>query len=388
MLELKKKSDCCGCSACIAACPKGCICMETDSEGFRYPSIDTQRCVDCDLCQRVCPVINEAAIPSHPQSVYAAINHDHATRADSSSGGIFTLIAEHVLSDGGIVFGAAVTEDLKVKHIAVEEFSQLHLLRGSKYVQSDPGDSFRQVKEHLLAGRQVLYTGTPCQIAGLKSYLGQDYDHLICQDIICHGVPSPAVFDAYLQYRSIQADSAVRSVRFRSKSSGWTNYCLYVSFENGTVYEKKFQEDPYMKAFLADLSLRPSCYDCAFKGQQRSADITLADFWGVKNILPEMFDDMGTSLVFVNTPKGNALFSSLQQHMRICHANAEKALVYNRAMLDSVKCPPNRKQFLADIRQMDFAQAVNKACPPMPVWKRLLQKGKRFIKKLVKKSTN
>ena len=359
--------------------------MEIDNEGFRYPSIDIQHCINCDLCSRVCPVINVAVAPSCQQIAYAAINHNDAVRINSSSGGIFTLIAEHVLTNHGVVFGAAVTEDLTIKHIAIEDSTELGRLRGSKYVQSDPGSTFAQARAYLRSGRQVLYTGTPCQIAGLRSFLGQEYDNLICQDIICHGAPSPAVWQAYLRYQSDRVGSSAKTVCFRSKSAGWTNYRMHISFENGTAYEETFQKDPFMKAFLADLSLRPSCYQCAFKGQQRMADITLADFWGIQKVLPQMYDDRGVSLVFVNTPKGAALFSSLQDHMRVCPTDANEAIAHNKAMLCSAKCPIQRAQFWKDLQQTDFAQAVTKACPSLPLGKRFVKRAKQILKKILKK---
>ena len=316
-------------------------------------------------------------------TAYAAINSNEVIRKESSSGGVFTLLAEDVLARGGVVFGAAVTEQMRIAHIPVERAEQLHRLRGSKYVRSHLGDSYKKAEEYLKAGRPVLFTGTPCQIAGLKAYLKCDYDNLLCQDLICHGAPMADVWEKYVQYRQQQAGAEAIAVNFRDKSTGWEDYSISMTFENGAVYKRLFCDDPYMKAFLKDLSLGKSCYRCAFKGMQRQADITLADFWGVKNVYPQMYDGKGTSAVFAHTEKGMEALERIKPQMQLCPVDPEAIVARNPAMIRSVAEPKTRAVFLKEISADDFAAVVGKYLPREPLAKKLLTVVKRTVKKLL-----
>lgn len=316
-------------------------------------------------------------------TAYAAINTEEAVRSVSSSGGVFTLLAEDVLARGGVVFGAAVTEQMQVAHIPVEQVEQLHRLQGSKYVRSQLGDSYKQAQEYLQAGRPVLFTGTPCQIAGLKAYLKQDHENLLCQDLICHGAPMADVWKKYVQYRQQQAGAKAASVSFRDKSVSWEDYSFCMTFENGTVYKRVFREDPYMKAFLKDLSLGNSCYRCAFKGMQRQADITLADFWGVKSACPQMYDGKGTSAVFVHTEKGAEVLERIKPRLRLRPVDAAAIVAQNPAMIHSAAEPKNRAAFLEALDAENFADVVQRYYPQEPLGKKLLMKTKRAVKKLL-----
>lgn len=362
MIQVTNPSKCSGCHACASICPKSCIAMEKDTEGFWYPKANKKACVDCGLCEKVCPVTHQW----HPDEIrittaVAAMNHKQDIRLNSSSGGIFTLLAEEIIAQGGVVFGAAFADDFKsVHHICVENVNDLGKLRGSKYVQSKIGETYRQAKEYLNSGRKVLFTGTPCQISGLYAFLRKPYEELYTQDIICHGVPSPMVWEKYVAYRECLADAKTQQMRFRYKKDSWRAYEILFDFKNGKSYGAKVGEDLYMKAFLSNACLRPSCYDCAFKGIVRQADLTLADFWGIEKVLPEMDDDKGTSLVLVHSEKGSRLFQQIQNRLRSCGVRPESALQYNSAAVQSAAPFAKRNAFLHDIQNQDFECVVSK----------------------------
>ena len=374
-----EKKDCCGCGACAAACPRGCIQMRADEEGCLYPFIDGARCTGCGLCQKACPMGSQPS-GGLPEA-YALINGDGAVRRDSTSGGVFTLLAEAVLETGGLVFGAAMQGDMTVRHVAAERPQELAALRGSKYVQSDTGDTYRQAKQYLTEGRTVLYTGTPCQISGLKGYLGKDYVNLICQDVICHGAPAPAVWQRYVAHREGKAGAKCSAVSFRCKEPDWVDYSLRMTFENGAVYQATARQDPYLRAFLRDLSLRPSCYHCSFKGESRPADLTLGDFWGVWGLEPQLHDGKGTSLVLVHSEKGRRLLESVLPKTRWKTVDPQPALAHNPSVTRAPAQPPSRAAFRQEIGQEDFAAVVDRHCPRMSPLKRLIKRGKRFLKK-------
>lgn len=336
-------SYCSGCTACLFACPHGAISMGKDGEGFLYPRIDADKCIDCGLCRKVCDSLGEGGIES--PRVYAAYAIDQAVRRASSSGGIFSLLAENILLRGGVVYGAAFDEHFEVKHIAIENVKQLDLLRGSKYVQSALNDTFAETKENLGGGREILFSGTPCQIGGLKGYLKSDYPNLITVDLVCHGVPSPRVWKKYVDIMKKGADAHIERISFRTKNSSWKRYAVSFSYENDTAYLRYHWDDPYMRGFLKGLYLRPSCYNCRFKSNNRASDITLADFWGIENVLPEMDDDKGTSLVIANTRKGRRVLSEIKDKMRVEEVRMEVLQKYNTAIQCSAKAHPQRAEF-------------------------------------------
>lgn len=385
MLTITEKKQCSGCFACASVCPVNCIEMKTDSEGFWYPQIDTAKCKNCGLCEKVCKM--RLQVKKNPKgTAYACINTDETVRRKSSSGGVFTLIAEYVIKKGGVVFGAAFDEDWNVKHIAVSKTEDLEKLRGSKYLQSKIGTSYTEAKKYLEEGRLVLFTGTPCQIAGLSAFLGKKYENLILQDLICHGVPSPKVWQIYLQERKSAACSTFRRKSkpdFRRKAKGWLRFSLSLPFDNESEYQETLDKDTYMKVFLSNLSLRPSCYDCQTKSLERQSDITLADYWGVKDLEPEMFDDKGTSLVFVHSQKGEELFRAVSESVKWKKTDIDKAVLYNSSAVESVKEPKNRTAFFKELGQGSFDELANRMTRT-PLWKKGLRFMKRVIKKVVK----
>lgn len=382
MMDISSKEKCSGCHACANACPKNCIQMASDIEGFWYPQVDKEQCIDCGLCEKVCPIIHKWQ-PDDTRSTkaMAAINQNEEVRLKSSSGGVFTLIAEEILNQDGVVFGAAFTDGFRsVQHICVDNSSGLEELRGSKYVQSKISDTYKKAKEYLDGGRKVLFTGTPCQIGGLYSYLRKPYDNLYTQDIICHGVPSPMVWEKYVEERERKAATKTQRMSFRHKKYGWKTYAVLFEFTNNTAYVRKFQEDSFMKAFLSDSCLRPSCYNCSFKGIQRQSDITLADFWGIQNVLPEMDDDKGTSLVIFHSTKGQDLFNAINDKVNTQAVELSVVEKYNSAVIKSCEPNKNRTSFLADIQTNDFDKTASKYTK-VPFYKKI----RRFIGKCKRK---
>lgn len=308
MIFLKRKEDCCGCTACLQVCPKKCIAFKEDEAGFCYPYVDTTVCVKCGLCVKVCPML-KTEDANYPKEVYALKCQNEFIRSESSSGGAFTLLAESVLEDNGVVFGARFDADWTVIHDYVETKEGLKYFRGAKYMQSKLYGAYIRAELFLKEGRRVMFTGTPCQIAGLKKYLKREYDNLLTVDFICHGVPSSKVWNLYLsnELKKQSKDCSIDSISFRAKDTGWHNYSVRlttVDSKGAKFYSHNiFFQNDYMRLFLSDLILRPSCYNCLSKSGRSGADITLGDFWGVEKKYPEFDDDRGISLVMVNRDK-------------------------------------------------------------------------------------
>lgn len=348
MIEIKSKEDCCGCYACYNICPKQCITMKTDNEGFWYPKIDKNKCINCNLCEKVCPIINPVKRTDSKKIAYAGINKDEQVRKKSSSGGIFSILAEYIIKNNGIVYGASFDEDFNINHKRILCNADLDLLRGSKYVQSSISDAYQQVKNDLENNKQVLFTGTPCQIEGLRSYLRKEYVNLITMDFICHGVPSPLVWKKYLEEIKRSKQENIKNIYFRNKNDGWKLFSLKIVFEKN-IYINDLNNDLFMKGFLQDVYLRPSCYSCKFKKINRISDITVADFWGIGNILPKMDDDKGTSLIVIHSEEGKQLFDKLSEKMILNKVNLNEAIKYNSSMITSVKYNKKREAFFAEL---------------------------------------
>lgn len=344
MIKIARKEECTGCHGCYNVCPKKCIDMKFDEEGFLYPSVDSNECVECGLCEKVCPIIHTVEVENEPIAV-GCYNKNEKIRMESSSGGIFTLISELVIQSDGVVFGAEFDENYNVRHSYVDNMEDLHKFRGSKYVQSTIGGSYYDAKQFLEQGRQVLFSGTPCQIAGLKRYLQKDYDNLICQDMVCHGVPSTYVWEHYKNF--IANGKNIVGIKFRDKSTGWKTYSLQIDFDDGSSYKDIGNENSYIKGFVKDFYLRPSCYECKYKTLHRESDITLADFWGIEANVPELDDNKGTSLIFVNSDKGRECFEKIKENIIfkvvdidrtvICNPSAIRASIYTKKKLTFYK---------------------------------------------------
>lgn len=389
MITIKDKKECCGCYACANICPKNCLNMVIDDEGFWYPSINEEKCINCDLCIKVCPIIknkkeDEDFSDNFNKKAYAAQFLNKNIRANSSSGGVFTSIAENIIEKGGIVIGAVFNENFEVVHRCVETKDELNRIRGSKYVQSRIGNVYRDVKNELIKDRLVLFTGTPCQVYGLKRYLDRDYKNLITQDIVCHGVPSPIVWNKYINHIRLKNKKKITNINFRDKVEGWRSYSLTFKFLNNKKVSKNINEDFYLIAFQNDIILRNSCYECKFKGENRVSDITLADFWGIENTDTEMDDNKGTSLVVINSEKGDSLFNNIAKSLKIFECNLDVALKGNKSYYVSSNKNQLREKFLSEVTSDNFEKSVRKYCN-YSYKVELKKKIKKYIKKLLKK---
>lgn len=358
------KIKCCGCSACAQICPKQCLKMKPDDEGFLYPVTDESQCVHCGLCEKVCPVHHECQ-SRQPLNVYAVYNKNVEVREKSSSGGAFSLIAQYVLSLGGVVFGASFDEKWSVKHIGVSNFLDLDRVRGSKYVQSDVNGTYKKVEVALKTGKYVLYTGTPCQIAGLKAFLRKDYDNLYTADVLCHGVPSPNIWKRYLN--EISKGKTIQDINFRDKQYGWNNYSFVItqcdkSENSRTYFSQKYKHNDYLNGFLNHLYIRPICHQCPFKSLKSGSNITLGDFWNVGVDDSRFGDDRGTSMVLINDLKGKKMWKKISPKFMFC---VEKTYRQAKGVCSMIEksCPINEKRsdFFTDIRKgLSVVKAVNK----------------------------
>lgn len=357
MIEILDKTKCSGCNACQQICPKQCISMKNDEEGFWYPKVDKTLCIHCDLCNQVCP-IETPVILKHLTYGYACRNKNTEQRKKSSSGGIFSLLAEAVIEKKGVVFGAKYNHYFEVVHDYAETIEGCQEFIGSKYVQSQIKETFIQTRDFLKQGRIVLFSGTPCQIEGLLSFLKIDYDNLITVDIACHGVPSPLVWKSYLRERNF---TEVKKINHRSKKYGWQMFSMEI--EGKQKYIKNLENDEYLRGFLKDLILRPSCYDCAFKRVNRRSDITLADFWGIRAFNRSMDDDLGVSLAIIQSDKGKQLFNHILSKVESYEVDLSEALKDNTAMIQSVPENENRAEFFSKINHESFCSLINHYYP-------------------------
>ena len=362
MINIENKKNCCGCSACCNICPENAIKMERDNEGFLYPVIDKEKCISCQLCEKICPVYSKC--PDGAIKAFGAYSHNENERLNSSSGGIFSLISKKILSEGGIVYGAMFDEELKLYHGCARNYEELKSLMGSKYLQSNNEISYKRVKENLKNGVKVLYSGTPCQIAGLKAYLQKEYDNLYLVDIICHGVASPKAFDVYKNHLEKKYHSKIIDYQFRAKPYGWRNYETYIAFENKKEISEAFTKNLYMRCFLKNVMLRPSCYDCSFKTIPKHSDLTLGDFWGIAKVSDFKDDDKGLSLILVNNKKGEELFSSIQSDITSFEVDGNEAIKMNSSAVKSANLPSCREEFLNGLTPGNFRKKAYAVLKP------------------------
>lgn len=360
MIEIKDKELCTGCHACKNICPRECITMSPDEEGFLYPNVDKSKCINCNLCEKVC-IMYKNNINNHTENtkVFALNSKDDEIRKNSSSGGAFTLISNYILKSGGVVFGAMFNEEFEVIHAFIEEINQINKLQGSKYVQSKIGDSFQEVKYFLDMGRLVYFSGTPCQIEGLKMFLRKDYENLVIQDILCHGVPSPKVWKKYIDYRKKIDLEDPKHISFRNKDIGWKNFSMKFEYSNGKEYINEKNNDMFMIGFLRNVFLRPSCYNCKLKSLERNSDITLGDCWEIADLKKEMFDDKGTSFVITHSNKGKKIFDKIKQNGLICEFDVSDG-VSNGGLYDSAYCNLERKRYFKNLDKYEFDELSKK----------------------------
>ena len=360
------KAECTGCGACMSICPKGAISMQTDAEGFSYPAVDPALCVSCDLCEKRCPV--GAAHEAHSVQAFGAQHRDAAVRGASSSGGVFTALARRMVSQGGVVFGAAFDDRLHVEHIGAMDESEIAGMRGSKYVQSDAADAIANAAALLARGIPVLFTGTPCQIDGLLARVrGKDREKLLTVDFVCHGVPSPGVFASYIESLERAHGQRVTAYAFRVKRLGWKNFSAVATLADGTQLSGTQTDEPFLYGFLQNLYLRPSCTQCtALRGAQHRADLTLADLWGAQDVCPERDDDTGLSLVMVNTQKGRQALREVERELTVFPMRTDALLRYNPSIEHTAKAHPKRARFfrMYEKHGFDGARVMKLLAPP------------------------
>lgn len=384
MIDITRKEDCCGCGACAQACPKKCITMQPDGEGFLYPVVDSRLCVECGICESTCPILKKAKPAQSETDAYAAYTKDENIRGKSSSGGVFSVLARQVLVRGGVVFGAAFADDFSVHHVKAERVEDLEKLRGSKYVQSRIENTYRETKCLLETGKCVLFTGVSCQIAGLKAFLGKEYEELYTVDVLCHGVPSPAVWQRYCGEQEKAHRDKLSGVSFRDKVTGWKTCSVAMGFKGGARYCVRNSKDPYMKMFLGDICLRPSCHSCRFKDIPRLSDLTIGDAWGIQKHMPDMDDDRGTSVVLVNSEKGRRLWEEVNNNIISRRGELYVLLSPDADSRKSVRRHPNRKRFFEALERGESLEQLQKLARK-PGLRRLLSFGKRQIKRLLRK---
>lgn len=378
-------SACTGCHACVAICSQKCIDMEDSGEGFMFPVVHMESCIQCDRCKEVCPVLRMPDRNQHTR-VVALKSKDEAERENSTSGGVFPLLAKQLLNDGGIIYGAVYECDFSVRHVAVENSEYLPLLQGTKYVQSKIGRVFTEVEDKLKTGRSVLFSGTPCQCAGLRAFLGKNYDNLILVDLICHGVPSPKVWQTYIDYRAKQENSGKRPVRInmRAKVSGWSRYSTEFDYGNGKITRIQNSQDPFIRAFIGNICLRSSCSECLEKGTERCTDLTLGDYWGIWSQHPEFNDEKGTSVVFVHSAKGMDMLNRVKDQTEWMEIPIEDAYRENMSMVSSSQPHEKRNEFLDRVTSDNFDDMVKEYFPLMQanktgVWESVKRKLIRII---------
>lgn len=381
MIQITDRSKCCGCTACVNACPAQCIVMRRDrEEGFDYPVANPDLCLRCGKCEAVCPVLNPMEVVKPEQAL--AVRCEEFVGC-SSSGGVFPALAKAVIDDGGVVFGAVMERDFIVGHTEAETMEEVQRMRGSKYVQSDLYGTFMDAEQCLGDGRKVLFTGTPCQIAGLKKYLGKDYDNLLAIDTACHGVPGPGVWEMYVKALQGRVKSDMASVNFRDKSRSWRHYAMTCKdSDNNAVRSVSADDDPYMALFMQDMTLRPSCYACPSRGRSGS-DLTLADLWSVALSLPALDDDRGVSGVLVNSDRGREYIETIKAGTKQ-ELPLEAVMAQNGGFAESVPVPEKREEFFRGlgVAGVDVYRHLKKYMVRRPLPVRMYRKLRSWLSSL------
>ena len=375
MVTIADKEKCCGCSACANICRKNAIQMVQDKEGFLYPKADASLCNNCGLCEKVCPVIDKETPKSSDLKKAYLIQHRNKTvLAESTSGGAFSAIAEYVISQGGAVFGAAFDPQFKVIHTSAQTSAELAKFRNSKYVQSDLGDTFRQVKSLLSEGKLVCYSGTPCQIQGLRKFLMKDYENLILVDVVCRAVPSPGVWKKYFAWEN--AKGAISSVRFRDKTLGYQYSTMKIKRRDGSVFRGGIESQPWLRMFFSGMIIRPSCASCKFRSPQRISDLTIWDCFNIYRLDKRFPEDAGTTRMLVHTEKGMELLLKFRQQLHIKEIPFEDAVAGVREMSESPVLHEHRAAFFRDYEKMEMGELLDKYFPV--TWKVKLKQNIRL----------
>ena len=367
MINIKNKKDCTGCCACVDICSHKAISLSVDNEGFWYPKVDESLCVDCGLCDKVCPELHVKEVNAtnkETPTCFAAQHKDEAIRLDSTSGGLFSALANMMYDQGGYVAGAIYNEDFSVRHIISNDRKDLEKIRSSKYLQSSCVDLYKAIKKLLVKNEKVLVCGCPCQMSALRLYLGKEYEQLIICDFICLGINSPKIFRKHLDSLESKYNSKIIYAKAKNKEHGWRSLTFKAMFENGKSYYGSGSVDNFTRGYLRTGSYcRPSCYECNYKQVPRIADITLADFWGIENVDKSLDDNTGTSLVMCNSEKGKLFFESIQSDLKYREVDIESIKPGNRALFNSIQPRIDRDVFFEEVDKLPYNEVANKLFP-------------------------
>ena len=390
------KAECCGCTACQQICTHGSITMQADEDGFIFPVKDLSTCTNCGLCERVCPFAHPH-FESPPKHVYATMAKSLEVRTNSSSGGLFYLLASKIIEQGGIVYGAILDAKMQVRHVSAETIDELKPIRGSKYVQSSLGETYREIRSHLRNGRTVYFTGVGCQVAGLKEFLMKPYENLITSDLVCHGVPPQKLFDEHISYLEAEHNGKVIDYKFRNNAT-WGG-CEKVSVLNSSDHTKTYtlptyDLSPYLYSFMYSMVNRLSCYACPFAKVPRQGDITLADYWGIAKFFPQFDSSKGVSLIVVNTDKGEQMLSAIKDKLILNESNIDDAAKYNGNLVHKTNMPPIRRTVFQTIREKGYPEVARTIFRPSNYYRLLIKeriksslgdKNLKMIKAILKK---
>ncbi len=389
MINISRKEECTGCGACVDICPKKVITLETDIEGFWYPTVNLDLCTDCGICEKTCPELHVEELRQHGTNrdpiVLAALHKDDTIRRESTSGGLFSALANSIYDEDGYVGGAVYNNDFFVEHLLSNKREDLLRIRGSKHSQSNMTGHFQQIKELLINGEKVLICAAPCQIASLRLFLGTDYEKLIIVDFICLGINSNKIFHKHLEYLEHKFRAKVISVQGKNKDLGWRSLAYKIKFANNKVYLRKGRNDDFTRGFIAShINCRPTCYQCKYKGFPRISDITLGDFWGIENFDKTMDDNLGTSVVLLNSQKGITFFDSIKDEIKTKEMPLSAVLPGNQALLHSIAKPIiNRGEFYRDVDRLPFDVVVKKYYSLEKKFLKNIKRGIAFIGNIV-----
>ena len=362
MINVVNKVDCCGCEACYNACPKKCIKMIADKEGFLYPQVDQDNCVNCGLCEKACPIINFLPTKNKKQVAYLIQHKNDKICNESTAGGAFTGIASYVIEEKGIVFGVEITEEYKIRHTSVNTIEGLKKFRNSKYVQSRVGYTFQQVRNELKKGRMVCFSGTPCQIEGLRHYLGKEYQNLILVDVVCRAVPSPGVWEKYIQHE-VKQKGELSSIRFRDKSLGYQYSTMELKAVNGKKFREGIETQPWLRMFFSGMIIRPSCTNCKFRSRYRNSDFTIWDCFPSYKYDKSFDERKGTTRMLIHSEKGNKIFENIKNSFKYSEVTSDNVVQNVKEMVTSPTFHPKRTDFFSEFNILEISQLIQKFFP-------------------------
>ena len=370
MIDIKDKKDCCGCNACGDVCRQEAITFLSDNEGFWYPQVNKDKCTDCHLCEKICPMLNIGSLKHNDwdePKVFGGYNKDIVIRFDSTSGGLYSLLAQAMYKQKGYVSGAVYSEDFQVFNFISNDKKDLKRLRSSKYVQSNAEGIYKTIKQLLVSGEKVLACGSPCQMAALRSYLRKNYDNLLVVDFLCRATNSPKVFEKYKESLEARYGSKIIAIKDKNKDHGWHSLARKITFEDGKVYYGEGHEDDFRRGYHGNVFERPSCYECKFKGFPRMSDITLGDFWGIGNVDPSLEQNLGTSLIMINSQKGLDYFEKVKEKLVVKEFTLRDIIPGNPTAILGGKLPYpthiNRDEFFEALDKMPFDECANHFFP-------------------------